>query len=104
MRKVLLVILVLAASAFAECSGSAWHYLPAVLEDSGVLVNMSLALEPGNGDLFMSVYPKVGMSTQQSARDAVDYAFEYTGADREACDARIKAYMPSGVEGYIEGP
>lgn len=96
--------LALAASVFAQCNGTASHYLPAVVEGDGVLVNVSLALEKGSGDVYFSIYPSIGMSTQQSAKEAVDYAFAEAGADRKSCDVRIKAYLPKTVGGYVDGP
>ncbi|MDD5337244.1 MAG: hypothetical protein PHS02_02060, partial [Candidatus ainarchaeum sp.] len=99
-----LILLVFMSAAFAACNGTAWHYLPAVVGDQGVLVNMSLVLESGSGDLFMSVYPRMGLSIQQSARDAENYAFRYVGEDRESCDVRIKAYMPASTGTYLDGP
>lgn len=102
--KRILFLLLLSAGAFAHCAGSASHYLPAVVDDHGVLVNLSLDIFPGSGDIYMSIYPKVGISTQESIRDAMDYAFETAGQERNECDVRIKAYLPESVGGYLDGP
>ncbi|VVC01833.1 Lon protease [uncultured archaeon] len=102
MRKILAFFILLSFAAFAQCNGSASHYLPAVVEGDGVLVNVTLTLENGSGDVFMSIYPKMGISTQDSAKTAVEYAYKATNSS--GCDAKIKAYLPSSVGGYLDGP
>lgn len=100
-----IVLLLLAASvSFAQCGGSVSHYLPAVVDSDGIFVNVTLALENGSGDIYVSIYPKVGISTQESITDAVSYAFKFGGSGRNGCDAIIKAYLPEGKGGYLDGP
>ncbi len=104
MKKILAILILVSFAAFAACEGTASHYLPAVVDSGGVLVNVTLQLTPGTGDIFMSINPKIGLATQESVADAVDYAFNVTEADQGRCDVKIKAYLPARVGGYLDGP
>ncbi len=103
MKNLFLLLLTLSAS-FAQCGGSASHYLPAVVNGKGVLVNVTLMLENGSGDAYVSIYPRMGISTQESVRAAVSYAFSESGENRSACDVKVKAHLPDKTSGYLDGP
>lgn len=103
MKKIVAIFL-LFSTVFAQCSGSAWHYLPAVSNDKGVLVKVNIALENGTDDIYASIYPKIGISTQESIRNAVEYAFKKIHAEKNNCSVKIKADLPDGFDGYLDGP
>lgn len=105
MRKMIaLLALLLFAHAFAGCNGSASHYLPAIVGNDGVLVNVSLQLENGTGDIFFSLYPSLGLSTQDSAKEAIEYAFWSVGANKSECDVLLKAHLSDHIAGFLDGP
>lgn len=103
MNKTTLIIVLIISSLFAACSGKAHNYLPAVVGDQGTLVNMTIILMDGNGDAFISVYPKIGLDTQQSLHDALDYSFSFANRSKNECDALVKVYLNS-ESGYLDGP
>lgn len=102
-KKINIVFLLIVASVFAQCDGSASHYLPAIVNADGVLVLVNLSLENGTGDIYFSIYPSIGISAQQSVKDAITYAFNEIG-QKNKCDVRIKAHLPKNTSGYIDGP
>ncbi len=105
MKKIIIVFVFLFfALAFAQCNGSTSYYLPAIANNKGVLINVSLQLEKGYGDIYFSVYPNVGISTQDSAKDAIEYAFERTKTNKTLCNVKIRTYLPSNIGGYLDGP
>jgi predicted S18 family serine protease len=103
----LALLLLLAANAFAACSGSAHMPIPAVFEDNissnGELINVSIDLTNGSGNVFMKTVPHVGISTQQSANDAIHYAFYISNMSFENCDAYV-GVESTDIIGEIDGP
>jgi hypothetical protein len=87
-----------------NCTGSSYYHIPAVMGTKGLLVEVSMQLMEGTGELFVTTHPRVDITTQDSLNDAVDYAFNYTGKDRKSCDAVVQITLPEGVSGSIEGP
>lgn len=105
MRFLVLLLAVLAAlpaMSHADCGSSAWLMIPAVVGDDGGLVNASMVLAPGKGDVYMNVFPRTGTNTQESLELAVAYA-RYRAKDGQGCDVLVDFTSDSGT-GYIEGP
>jgi len=103
-KHILLLLLLssLAHIAGAEpCNGTASMLVPAVVGDGSGLINLSVRMIPGNGDVFLSTFPETGTSTQQSVEDATQYAFRKAGVS--GCDAVIRIDTV-GSAGYVEGP
>lgn len=110
----LLVLLVLCISFFGtvvyaeECSGSASTFIPAIVSneygiETGKLVIVDLKLIPGDGTIYVPTHPTVGVSTQISFNDAVNYAFYKSNKKIDECDVLVK--MNHGdIGGYVEGP
>ncbi len=96
------IILFLFIGILFSCSGSLSNYLLAVTSDQGALVGIEVSLSKGSGDTYISIDPLVGMSTQDSIKTAVNYAFSLSGEPLDDCDIRIK-FQPASAE-YIEGP
>ncbi len=96
-----LIILFLLFGIFFSCSGSVSSYLLAVTSDQGALVGVEVSLSKGTGDIYVSIDPPVGMSTQDSIKTAVDYAFLLSGEPLNDCNVHVK--FQNSAE-YIEGP
>jgi predicted S18 family serine protease len=97
----LLALMLLLSLSFAECSGQISSFVPAVVGDSGGLVNVTISLAPGNGTTFVSVYPRTGLTTQDSIEEAVAYASRLSGKD--GCDVLVD-FSGKPSASYIEGP
>ncbi|MBU0586860.1 hypothetical protein KJ780_05075 [Candidatus Micrarchaeota archaeon] len=97
----LVIFLMVVANLFAACNGTASHYLPAIVGDQGKLINISMEFKNGSGDVFVSIYPEIGLSTQESVKTALAYTFEYEGVN-EGCDVFIKAHTED--RGHLDGP
>ncbi|MBI5228287.1 hypothetical protein HY988_06870 [Candidatus Micrarchaeota archaeon] len=90
---------------FAQCSGSITHYVPAVVGDNGGLVNATLILSPtssGSAQTFVSIYPRVGLATQDSIETALNYAYSKAGIKRD-CDILI-TFKTVPDTSFIDGP
>lgn len=103
-NKTILFILLLVAGVSIGCNGTISHYLPALVGDRGLLINISIMLENGSGETYINIYPKVGLSAQESIKQAIAYAFKETKKDINKCDVIVKAHLPQEAQGYIEGP
>ncbi len=100
MRIPLALILLLSVS--LACEGQISQYVPAVVGSDGGLVNVTIRLAPGDGDVYVNVQPRVGMMTQESVENAVYYAYAASGKG-EACDVFVTfEAQPSTT--FIEGP
>jgi predicted S18 family serine protease len=85
----------------ASCDGSISQYVPAVVGNGGGLVNVTVSLAPGSGDVFATIYPRTALSTQESISDAVSYAYALSG--RQECDVLVDFATPASTD-YVEGP
>ncbi len=105
MKRALLLLLAFSLAilpAFAACSGSISQYVPAVVGEGGGLVNVSMELVPGHGDVFITASPRTGVSTQESAEEAVAYARSSSGQGN-GCDVLV-SFGSNPSTDYIEGP
>lgn len=101
---VLLLTLVLFLSlSFAACDGSSFIFVPAVVGDGGSFVRIDLQLQPGTGNIYLGSSPRLAVSTQTSAEDAVFYAFSAAAQDPKECDVLIHI-DGNRIANYVEGP
>lgn len=105
MGRALVLLLLLAASlpvSYAVCSGEITRSVPAVVGDGGSLINVTIGLSEGPGQVYVSVFPRSGVSTQESIEKAVSYA--YALAEREeGCDIKVN-FGKNPSTSYIDGP
>jgi len=97
--RLLILLFLLAAAAFG-CEGTVSQYVPAIVGNGGGLIEVSISLAPGEGDVYAKTYPHTGMDTQQSMEQAVDYAY-LLADDAPVCNVMFKFEESAG---YIEGP
>ena len=93
--------LLLALSLSMACNGSVSQYVPAVIGDGGGIVNVTVSVVPGEGNVYVSISPRTGPSTQDSIEDAVSYAYMITG-QRKNCDVIVN--FDDGAASFVEGP
>src|SRR5512143_2002165 len=100
--RTLILLLALLSVASAACSGSITKYVPAVVGSDGELVNVTMSLVPGDGSIFVSVYPRTGIMTQDSVEQAVVYAGGLAGAGND-CDVLVN-FGDNPSTNLIDGP
>ena len=99
MRSILLLFVIISI-AFAPCNGEVTYYIPAVVGDSGGLVEVTMTAATGPGNVYVTVAPNVGISTQQSIEIAINYAKAMTNAT--TCDVYVNFVDKNGE--LIDGP
>ncbi|MGV8084884.1 MAG: S16 family serine protease [Candidatus Bilamarchaeum sp.] len=102
MIKQLVILFLLSGSIFAACIGSVSHYVPAVVGNSGGLVNVTITLANGSGNTYISIYPRIGTMTQDSIDTAISYAKKISNYN-QTCDMYLTFGEPN-TEGLIDGP
>lgn len=103
MQKFILLILIITAYSFTACSGSASMYVPAVVGDSGGLVNLSASLTEGSGEVYLATFPYTGVTTQSSASSAAYFAFKQSNISQVECDTLLKI-SGKNLASYVDGP
>ena len=79
--------------------------LPAVVGGAeGGLIDLDVSVAPGNGSVFSTVYPLVGVSTQQSEQQAVEEAFAGLPVNPADCDVAFALEQDAGGTGSVDGP
>ncbi len=101
MRNALLLLLIVSSS-MAACTGAITQRVPAVVGDGGGLINVTISLEEGPGQAYISVFPRSGVATQESIEQAVSYAYGLAESD-EGCDVLVDFGDNPGTS-YIDGP
>lgn len=104
MKRLLMLIaaMTLLHLSFASpCNGSISQYVPAVVGEGGGLVNVTVSLAPGRGDVFTGIDPRTAVSTQDSIAQAVSYAYGLSG--KGACDVLV-SFSTIEPADYVEGP
>ncbi len=99
--KKLLVLLMLMVAGFATVLE-----VPAVTSDGkGIKVNLECEVVPGNGKILVATEPLVGITTQQSERNAVRAVEKYLGMSLSGKDVIFvfRANTTSSVEGGSAG-
>lgn len=100
MKRLLAVLLLLSMS--IGCSGQISQQVPAVVGSNGEIVNVTISLSDGEGDTYVGIRPRIGITTQDSIEQAVYYAY-HRSSDAPACDVHVSFHASQGTE-YIEGP
>ncbi len=77
--------------------------VPAVMGEDGGLVNATLKVHPGSGDVYIGAVPHTAEDTQLSATDAITFAKSLSGNECRDCDFLILFDDDQG-NGRIEGP
>ncbi|VVC04870.1 Archaeal Lon protease [Candidatus Bilamarchaeum dharawalense] len=95
-------ILYLLSLVQATCSGDVSYYIPAVVGDGGGLVKVEMTLAPGPGDVYVTIDPRIGLSTQESIENAVAYGHEISSSN-EQCDVYVNFPNKAGTN-LIDGP
>lgn len=72
-------------------------------ENSGGVFSLHVSVRPGSGNVYTSISPLIGYSTQESEQQAVDYAFASTGMDKSECDVTFAIDGDFG-ENRVDGP
>jgi len=110
MRPATLIILALAllataGMAQAECvEGKVSMLVPAVLEETGHMLNLSVESKDGNGEIFMSTAPYVGVQTQNSERIAVSVGARIAEVDSKECDFLFRIGEVGEDTEAVDGP
>ncbi|MDE1797937.1 MAG: hypothetical protein KGH63_00840 [Candidatus Micrarchaeota archaeon] len=73
--------------------------------EEGGLMDLDVSVAPGNGSIFSTIFPTVGVSTQQSEQEAVAEAFSNLSVRPEDCDVAfaLENDGPDGT-GSVDGP
>ena len=95
------VFLIVLLSISMACNTSVTQQVPAVVGNGGSLVDVTLELMPGDGDVYVSVYPRTGISTQESIELAVAYARALADQNRN-CDVKVSFGEESAA--LVDGP
>ncbi len=95
------IFLIILLSASMACNGTISQQVPAVVGNGGSLVDVTVELMPGNGEVFVSVYPRTGISTQDSIELAVAYA-RHLAYENRNCD--VKVSFGEETAAFVDGP
>ncbi|HQT45051.1 MAG TPA: hypothetical protein PLO51_03675, partial [Candidatus Micrarchaeota archaeon] len=98
-------LMLVAGSLAAECvQDQKSIYVPAVVgESGGRLLQITARSVPGNGSVYFSTSPSVGVSTQESQQAAFGNALVYEGLNSTECDY-LFTISDMGDSNYVEGP
>lgn len=96
--KFFFVLILILPLIFSSCTGELSYYIPAVIGTSGGLVDVEMKLAPGTGETYVTVYPKVGTSTQESLQNAATY----WQISEEDCDLFVR--FPGKNAESVDGP
>lgn len=69
----------------------------------GILIRFKLAVKPGNGNIFISISPHVGVDLQTSLEMAREAAGRYLGINMSRYDIYLLIHAPREV-GLVDGP
>ena len=102
----LLLLLAVAPLALAgECpAGMASGLVPAVIGEKGQMLEITVESRPGDGQIYMSANPYVGISTQNSERTAVSIATRLLDIDKDTCDFFVRISRDLGGAEAVDGP
>ena len=79
-------------------------FVPAVVSgQEGGLLRVMVKTTPGNGSVFTSIAPLVGVSTQISEQTAIGVAFASAGYKQKECDVHIN-FLDMGPTQSVDGP
>lgn len=98
-------LLLLSQAAYAYCPTAerTINIVAVVGEQDGGLFQLIAKVQPGSGNIYSSIIPRVGTSTQDSEHAAAEYAFTSTGFDRSGCDVLFSMKGSFGGS-TVDGP
>ncbi|MBS3068199.1 hypothetical protein J4450_05825 [Candidatus Micrarchaeota archaeon] len=100
--KLSIIILLIISLSFAACNGEASHPIPAVVQDGGGLVGVTIKAVPGEGEIYLSTFPNTGVATQKSVDDAVIYVASKLGKSLDDCNILVS--IDGNIAEYVDGP
>ena len=105
MRKVLFLILLLQILVFSICPTATKQIdVPAVVGgEAGSALGIQVSIGPGEGNIYTSIFPKTGISTQSSEEQAVLSAFFYSNKSLEECNLYFDVLNPINSK-FVDGP
>ncbi|MEK6982461.1 MAG: S16 family serine protease [Candidatus Micrarchaeota archaeon] len=103
----LFTLLIVSLSTAISCNGIASNFAPSVVADNrtaiGELFNMSVRVSQGTGNIYFTIDPEVGLTTQFSALSAIRYAYSISNVSNQSCDTFVTLSRSEGVES-VDGP
>ncbi|MFN3909787.1 MAG: S16 family serine protease [Candidatus Anstonellaceae archaeon] len=101
----LFIVLFLVGMSFGSCiPNQVEFYVPAVVKpEQSQIVKIKLSLLEGEGKIYTSIEPVVGLSTQQSIKKAVKYAFFISSKNSNDCDVVID-FVGLENSSLVDGP
>ena len=72
-------------------------------ESTGGIFQLEVQTRPGNGSVYTDISPRMGLATQESESDAVQYAFSSTGMNPSQCDVLFRMKGNFG-DNSVDGP
>ncbi|MCX6770274.1 MAG: hypothetical protein NT051_06425, partial [Candidatus Micrarchaeota archaeon] len=102
---ILLFSLLLSSISSAACPTAHRQVkLAAVIgEETGGIFTLLVDVKPGNGTIYTSINPLIGVATQESEQMAVSYAFNSTGINQSECDVFFSMFGDFGGN-RVDGP
>ncbi|MFA5381702.1 MAG: S16 family serine protease [Candidatus Micrarchaeia archaeon] len=105
MKKEIFILLFITILIFSTCqSGSVQIDVPAVVggENGGSLA-IKINIDSGNGNIYTSIFPKTGISTQSSEENAVISAFNYYNKNLDECNIYFDVVNTLNSK-FVDGP
>ncbi|MDD5023310.1 MAG: hypothetical protein PHU63_04025 [Candidatus ainarchaeum sp.] len=96
------LIILLISNSFSLCSGTTDGYVPAVSGSKGIIIPIKISLTEGSGKNYISTYPFVGITTQESINTAAIAAYYLSNIERKNCDI-ILEFSEDYAE-QVDGP
>ncbi len=105
MQKELFILLILITTLFSICpTGVRQIEVPAVVGgDDGGSLAIQIQIAPGDGNIYTSIYPKTGISTQSSEESAVLSAFITSNKSLDECVVHFDVINTLNSK-YVDGP
>jgi predicted S18 family serine protease len=101
----LLVLGIAPLLASAACpAGIAKGLAPAVMGETGQMLELTVESRPGDGQVYISANPYVGMATQNSERVAASIASQLLGINASECDFFLRIGGNLGAAEAVDGP
>ncbi len=97
-----IIVLFIISLSFAACNGEASHPIPAVVQEGGGLVQVTIRAVPGEGEIYLSTFPNTGVATQKSVDDAVIYVASKLGRSLDDCNILVS--IDGDIAEYVDGP
>lgn len=101
----MVLLLLLVSSVSSLCPNATRSMLvPAVVGKGGWrMLMIEVETREGDGNVYASINPRIGLTTQSSEDTAAYVAFERTGMNMEECDVMFRIIDP-GRSTFVDGP